>query len=178
MDYKGYLDTVFVVYERIRLGKDDRYIYKKKLSELSKKVPINYLHNVILPICFGNQESIGSRVNNGSHILENVLYIGATYDTPVNGIYSFFPCRKKEGIEIGFPRFELGDFLMGRKPDQMPFPIVEKDYEYFNKNNKSNITINDARTYWNELKKTISKEYYIGVKAYEPKISSNASYKD
>jgi hypothetical protein len=153
-EYKGYLDTVFVVKERIVINSENRYVYKDKLSELSKLVSHNYMNNVILPICYGNKGSLKSGTN--------VLYIGASYRDTVDGMYSFFPCRKHETEEKGFKRFDLDTFLLGYRPEPMPIEITTK---ILNEKGISNV-----REYWEKLKNKILENYYIGVRVNEPRV--------
>jgi hypothetical protein len=44
------------------------------------------------------------------------FYVGATPEHPVNGMFSFVPCRPAEGFRAGFarPAIELGCFIKPR----------------------------------------------------------------
>jgi len=91
------LDTVFVV-EKV-VGRYKRNDYK----EIQNKVSELYFQNVILPIHYGCGNSIDDE---GSY----TLYKAATPSSPVNGMFSYFPCKEySEKINCGFPRYEIKD---------------------------------------------------------------------
>jgi hypothetical protein len=111
-NFRCLIDTVFVVGGYIK----NDIVYKDNIENLRDELSVEYMNGVILPICYGNGASLDTTI-------KNTLYYGATYDNPVNGMYSFFPCKdwSSENTQ-GFKRFESVN-------------IGEKDYKsenYFN----------------------------------------------
>ncbi len=89
---KFIIDTVFVVAESIPYS-------GKTIGQFKGSVPNWYfpltLNHVAPDACF-------------------TLYKGATYNNPVDGMYSFFPCVIDEKINSGFERPDLKDFNSGQ----------------------------------------------------------------
>jgi hypothetical protein len=85
------LDAVLVVRDYVdhNLGN-----YEEKLHN---RVPNGYEHVVLGPT-YGEHAS--------RRHLPRRLYIGATHDNPVNGMFSFFPCTAP-GVDRGFARPEI-----------------------------------------------------------------------
>ena len=89
------IDTVFVVGEVV--GRYKRNYY----DEIKPYITEMYNQTVILPALYGSGLNIDNKA-------EFTLYHSATYNNPVNGMFSYFPCRlSSEGFAKGFPRFEL-----------------------------------------------------------------------
>ena len=90
------VDTVFVVSEAIPY-------HTKKLSELKKHFKDNEdyqkFHDLSLKglVC-GNKSCSGEDL---------VLYKGATFDNPVDGMYSFSPCQLASSNPLGFERIKI-----------------------------------------------------------------------
>lgn len=75
------LDTVFVVKEEITITKND---YKSKLKN---SVPKSY-NDTVLSVLFRHHHSQECT----KQADEMTIHFGATYDDPVDGMYSFVPC--------------------------------------------------------------------------------------
>jgi hypothetical protein len=90
------VDTVFVVAGWIE---HSRVNYRERLSE---PVPEAYKHVTISPLYkepFGEKRSLPVISPESWR-----LYFGATYENPLNGMFSFFPCLPYEDGEEGFAR--------------------------------------------------------------------------
>lgn len=154
-NYRCYIDTVFVVGGVMARGK-----YKDLIPELMKsnKVSTQFVYKTILPIVYGNQANLGKSAE------DNVLYYGATIDEPVDGMFSFFPC-KISGNDQGFKRFEHKPFIAHKVED-------EEERECYPTNNVSvntYKTVDEVKGFWAELIREIVDEgYMLGTKAEEP----------
>jgi len=93
---KFVLDTLFVVEDYIDHSKTD-YIRK-----LKGKVSESYIKATLHPIYENiyNNESCAKENQN----ITNRLYFGATYEKPVEGMFSFFPAMKLDDSPQGFAR--------------------------------------------------------------------------
>lgn len=85
------LDTVFVIAEYLEYDPSD------KNSLTANSVPKDY-YNAVFKMAFPKpyEDSIKLR-----------LYFGATYENPVDGMYSFSPSMVYNGSKQGFPRIAL-----------------------------------------------------------------------
>ena len=94
------LDTVFVV---------DSYHDIKSFAEAKKLVSTTY-QDVTLSRIFNtscNTSCNQKSENNCNQAISNRLYFGATYNKPVDGMFSFFPCKpykQDKDITNGFAR--------------------------------------------------------------------------
>ena len=166
-NYKCHIDTVFVVGGIIGKGK-----YSDMFPELlqNNRLSDQFIFKTILPILYGNKEELGKNADSK----EFVLYYGATYDEPVNGMFSYFPCKTVDGTvddNMGFKRFECDPFKKHR---------VGKSYEKCSDEDKffypdSNVAENNYETpeevikFWEKLTQNIlNAGYSLGVKAREP----------
>ncbi len=87
------VDTVFVVADYIDWNLSN---YREKLKDV---VPPEYFHATLEPIAYE------MKVRDLSPSQTFRLYIGATVEQPVDGMFSFFPCRTaKDGKAKGFAR--------------------------------------------------------------------------
>ncbi len=87
------MDTVFVVADFVDW---DLTNYRKKLKGV---VPPEYFHSTLKPIAYE------MKVRDLSPSQTFRLYIGATVQKPVEGMFSFFPCLPaRDGAETGFVR--------------------------------------------------------------------------
>lgn len=86
------LDTVFVVSDYIMYDPSD-------INALSNYKTNNY-RNFVFKMAFPNPINYSLKLR---------LYIGATYDNPVFGMYSFTPARLYKNNKYGFPRVKLKD---------------------------------------------------------------------
>ncbi len=140
------IDTVFVVGGEV--GKYSK-IDSENFEYLRDKVTLQYFQGSILPVLFGNSSSV-------DNTNENILYYGATYNDTVDGMFSYFPCKKANEENLGFERFKLKNF----KCSSQNFTKYTKDKGEFSDNNIA---------FWEELTKQIlNAGYKLGVKAYEP----------
>ena len=143
------VDTVFVIGKKIGKYKKNEYAaIRESISDL-------YFQNIILPIFYGN----GSSVDNEGGF---TLYKSATFESPVNGMFSYFPCKPyKENDCCGFPRYEI-------KNGELSNEIILKSKQGFAINSVDDET---AKKIWNNLTESILADgYRLGVKAYEPEL--------
>jgi hypothetical protein len=131
-DKEFVIDTVFVVDEKEKYSPKDA-------SKLGNKVPDWYYHLTLNLI---------------TDTKEYILFKGATYQKPVDGMFSFFPCILKEEYPQGFVRPSIN----GSKISQF-------------QNNGHNrgagvIKDADAKTVWNEIVKSLQRQnLYLGTSA-------------
>lgn len=163
-DYKCHIDTVFVVGGIIGKGK-----YTDMLPELlhNNKLSNQFIFKTILPVIYGNKEELGKDADTK----EFVLYYGATYNKPINGMFSYFPCKTVDG-NVGFKRLECDPFKkhkIGISYDNCP----DEDKVFYPDNNvaENNYeTPEEVIKFWEELTQNIlDAGYLLGVKAREPK---------
>lgn len=135
---KFIIDTVFVVAESIPYS-------GKTIGKFKESVPDWYfpltLNHVAPDACF-------------------TLYKGATYDNPVDGMYSFFPCVIDEKINSGFQRPNLEDFNSGQ--------TEESSSKIFDSNQKQGIRKIElsAQAVWQKIvAKVYEENLSLGVKA-------------
>lgn len=87
------VDTVFVVADYVDWNLSN---YRERLKDV---VPLEYFHSTLEPIVYEMQ------VRNLSPSQTFRLYIGATVEKPMEGLFSFFPCLPaKTGEASGFAR--------------------------------------------------------------------------
>lgn len=135
---KFIIDTVFVVAESIHYS-------GKTIGEFKGSVPAWYflltLNHVAPDACF-------------------TLYKGATYNNPVDGMYSFFPCVIDEKINSGFERPNLEDFNSGQAESSS-----SKRFDSDQKQGIRKIELS-AQDVWQEIvAKVYAKNLSLGVKA-------------
>lgn len=141
------LDTIFVIGEKIGEFKKNSY------SKIKNSISDLYFQNVVMPIFYGNG---GSLDNDGCF----TLYRSATYRNPINGMFSYFPCKIYSGNEnCGFPRYEIKNGILQGD-------IVLKSKQGFAVNNVDNVFY-----IWRCLTQDIlDAGYNLGVTAFEPQI--------
>ena len=87
------VDTVFVVADYVDWSLAN---YRERLEDV---VPPEYFHSTVEPIAYE------MKVRDLTPSQTFRLYIGATFDRPYEGMYSFFPCRPyRQEAETGFAR--------------------------------------------------------------------------
>ena len=92
LNKKFILDTVFVI---------DRYYEIESLTQISQYVSDTYV-DVTLRHILNCTPPSPSRCNTNQNFR---LYVGATFDNPINGMFSFFPCLPhRDRINQGFSR--------------------------------------------------------------------------
>lgn len=120
------LDTVFVVRDWID---HDRSSYE---SALDSRVPHGYKEVTLnaMYLSGGGSEAACPSNNNRSYR----LYFGATHATPVEGMFSFFPCLPFEKGRFGFARPTLRDtrfitsnLRQGKRRNPQPSPAQIRD---------------------------------------------------
>lgn len=92
--WKWLLDTVFVV----KASKD--YRTSRAMDDLGGCVPAAFLDVSVRPLCATSEDEPGCASPAGESVR---LYVGATPDCPVDGMFSFFPAAPADGC-AGFPR--------------------------------------------------------------------------
>lgn len=92
--WKWMLDTVFVVQA------SEDYRTSHALDDLEGRVPATFLDVSIRPLCATSESEPGCASPADEWLR---LYVGATPDCPVNGMFSFFPAAPADGC-AGFPR--------------------------------------------------------------------------
>lgn len=116
------LDTVFVVSHFLEYDISD--------ADALKDHDIGIFREIVYKMAFPKP---------ASYALKLRLYFGATHDKPINGMYSFAPCKIWESREYGFQRVQL------------------KDLEYLTNNLNAapkitNTTIEESFIFWNKLR--------------------------
>lgn len=130
------LDTVFVV---------DSYHDIKSFTQAKKLVSATY-QNVTLSRIFNNSCNQKTQ-NNCTKAISNRLYFGATYNKPVEGMFSFFPCKPyQQSIKNGFPRpiIQIRDVITDNH---------RQGIKYNHPNHPKNIQTNQML--WQEVKKQV-----------------------
>lgn len=147
-DFVCMVDTVFVVGEKIGEYKKNEYAtIRESISDL-------YFQNVILPIFYGN----GSSADGEGGF---TLYRAATFESPANGMFSYFPCKPcGDNGCCGFPRYEIKNGVLS---DDM---VLKSKQGFAVKDVNDNET---AKNIWNSLTENIlAAGYSLGVRAFEP----------
>jgi hypothetical protein len=86
------------------------------------------------------------------------LYLGATLEDPVDGIFSFFPCLTGDRIDQGFarPAIRIPDVISPKMPQ--------------NKRLNPRQSVDDIRPLWNEVvRQVIAQGLALGIHADLPK---------
>jgi len=156
------IDTIFVVNELIK--------YNSALDEVLEKYGL-YTEIVMKMAC-------RERLNKNNN-LNRVLYIGATYENKVNGMFSYIPVKKYEGKNFGFSRIVMPDEFYETKNNRVNkyFSNWRINYNgstiYEGKNTGIKETyvssINEIKVFWDYLVEYVSKEYVLGYNIDMPK---------
>lgn len=94
---------------------------------------------------------------NGARLTSNKIFIGATYNNPVNGMYSFFPCHAASDTET-YKRIELSNDIHPRISS-----VLQSRGIYLTD------TETDTINLWTTIKNHVLKHgYYLGTKADMP----------
>ncbi|WP_019227214.1 hypothetical protein [Sedimentibacter sp. B4] len=172
------LDTVFVVDEKVTVinikDNPDFSTFSDKKYECFK--------NVVLKKIFERKNK-----RTGNFYVQNdektfIIYKGATIDNPINGMYSFFPCKKYENDltncsfgKVLITNEQYGEYLYvslqnintptDKMKDKTPFLQCYKNFTGINDNE---VAIKD---FWLTVVQTVFDQgCYLGVYADEPKI--------
>lgn len=161
-----YLDTVFVVSHWIDFGISNFY------QQLESKVADTYADVTLLPWYQHNitEDPTGGEVGGGFQREKSYrLYFGATYDNPVEGMYSYFPCRPYTPGGKGFERPEIRLAILTTKYLQL----------------SNNITVRrdvcEVAQYWRQVKEQVLENgLMLGLEAEMPECRGRdeGSWKD
>lgn len=157
-DYICHIDTIFVVGGIINKGK-----YCDMLPNLIKdeRITNQFIFKTILPIIYGNKKNLGKDIEKK----DNVLYYGATYDNPVNGMFSYFPCKVANNNE-GYKRFEHKAFKAHKFKGKIGKTECYPDNNVSTNNYEK---ASEVKEFWGKLTdEIITAGYLLGVKANEP----------
>jgi hypothetical protein len=117
--------------------------------------------------------------------IELILYKGATFDSPENGMYSFVPAKVYDGKKIGFPRFFMPDEFY--KPENNNFNKYFAAWEcngcniYEGKNTgitNTEANIDEIHEFWEYLKNEISKDHVLGYNFKMPEVDEDFKYRE
>ncbi|MBU1692650.1 MAG: hypothetical protein KKC51_01670 [Verrucomicrobia bacterium] len=117
------LDTVFVVADYVDWNLSN---YRERLKDV---VPPEYFHVTLEPIAYE------MKIRNMTSSQTFRLYLGATFDQPYEGMFSFFPCRPyREEDAGGFARPTLrrkgiitDNLTQGQRLNPMPGPEAVRE---------------------------------------------------
>jgi hypothetical protein len=121
------LDTVFVIADYIEYDSSD----PKALSSSE----LDFYNKVVFKMAFPYPTEKSMKLR---------LYVGATYENPVNGMYSFSPSQIYTNANTTFPRLALKDLI-----------YLTNNLNAAPKTNV--VSIDDALQFWNKIR-TISRE--------------------
>ena len=144
-----YVDTVFVVAERIKYNTNNLSALKAHLSDYNKFYDLSLKGlECSKEDGSGNCCSSGAGCSSGDDL---VLYKGATFDNPVDGMYSFSPCHSASSNPLGFERIK----------------ISQADFSELNPKHCRGIKVfknEQSQHVWNVLhNRTISNKLFCGV---------------
>jgi hypothetical protein len=114
-----------------------------------------------------------------------MLYKGATFDDPENGMFSFVPAKVYDNKKIGFPRFFIPDDFY--KPENNNFNKYFAIWKcngcniYEGKNTgitNTEASINETKKFWNYLKNEISKDHVLGYNFKMPEVYEDFKYRN
>lgn len=154
------IDTLFVVAKAISYSTGDYDDAKKATSENDFKL---FFNNSFVTMAEAEKTTYTTTCNNscneksvkgscGRQKISRVLYIGATPDNPVEGMYSFVPAMKKGDCPNGFSRPVISKKEV---PDISP-----KLHQGFN----SKIDASNRLAIWNNIRSAVlSAGYVLGV---------------
>jgi hypothetical protein len=117
--------------------------------------------------------------------IELILYKGATFDSPENGMYSFVPAKVYSGKKIGFPRFFMPDEFY--KPENNNFNKYFAEWEY--KSGKiyerktqgiknTEVNYKEIYNFWEYLRNKISKDHVLGYNFKMPEMDEDFKYRN
>jgi hypothetical protein len=151
------IDTIFVVKDSMR--------YTSALDE-----KLNYL---------GLYTEIVIRMACKKDLLNNIcrtLYTGATYDDPINEMFSYVPAKKYEGEKIGFSRIVMPNDFYDQKNNKINKYFsgwrTKNDVTYEGKNTgikETYASIDEIKYFWDYLKGFVSKNHVLGFNLEMPK---------
>jgi hypothetical protein len=150
MNDKFVLDTVFVVRDWIDY---DLTSYK---SVLNGRVPLGYMEVTMNPLFLSGR---GSKEGCPADTIPYRLYFGATYASPIHGMFSFFPCQPYKKGTLGFAR-----------PT-----ILDADFITNTQRQKYRLNPQDAQgqvcEYWHSVvKQVLARDLWQGIHAQMPEL--------
>lgn len=136
------LDTVFVVSTYIEYDalKPDALDREKRISEEYRNISLR--RALPMQLREENRPTINS--------LKVRLYFGATYDNPVDNMYSFTPSKKWENNEMGFPRVRL---------KQDDFDFISNNLNAAPKYTEK--SFDDIKLFWAKLREMTREQGYL-----------------
>lgn len=143
------LDTVFVV----RDWADHKL--QTYTSALAGRVPQEYIDVCVRPLYASDGKVEDGCVPNQAQSWR--LYIGATHDNPLEGMYSFFPCLPRSGAKRSFcrPAIRDGEFVTGSS--RQGFRLNPQ------------VSVRDCTRLWQEVvEQVLSAGLWMGVNAEMP----------
>ncbi len=167
------IDTVFIVADSIP------YEFSTVSAQLKPVVSETYYHVSVAPLHHpGGCRTVSDvpRNNLGDNCKPNRtarpkkrrLYRGATFDAPVNGMFSFFPCRTTDDVKGAFPRPSIVLDDLERRGDGRMVPVI--DPALFNAKRYTVYTHpDDVAKYWRKVAdQVIDAGLLLGVEAETP----------
>jgi hypothetical protein len=161
------IDTVFVVKEA------EPYF---SLEDI-KKMNLGKYPDIVTKFILNKNDCL-----NGSEKL--MLYKGATFDDPENGMSSFVPAKVYDNKKIGFPRFFMPDeFYESAHCNINNFFSTwknnDKIYEGQNTGIKNTeVNTKEIYSFWEYLKNEISKDHVLGCNFKMPEADENFMYRN
>lgn len=170
---KFMVDTVFIVADSIP------YEFSTVFARLKPLVSETYYHVSVAPLhhpggCGGESDVPQSdpgdacKPDRTARPKNRRLYSGATFDAPVNGMFSFFPCRTTDDARGAFPRPCIAIDDLERRNDGKAVPVI--DGALFNAKRYTIYTDpNDVAKYWRKVAgQVIDADLLLGVEAKTP----------
>jgi hypothetical protein len=111
------------------------------------------------------------------------LYTGATFDDPINGMYSFVPAKVYNGEEIGFPRFFMPDEFFSTSFTDYFQRFERREGRIFEggamgvKGSNESRSISEVYRFWEYIKTEVSKDYVLGYNFKMPEVDNNFHWK-
>jgi hypothetical protein len=111
------------------------------------------------------------------------LYTGATFDDPVEGMYSFVPAKEYDNREIGFPRFFMPNEFFNtnfkdyfQRFERREGRIFEGGAMGVKGPNESRST-SEVIEFWKYIKTEVSKDHVLGVNFKMPEVDDAFRWK-
>jgi len=147
------LDTVFVVSDSISWSQDNVEALLQEAHETYRIVTVN-------PILEGKGsgfwKACARRIDSATYR----FYCGATFNNPINEMFSFFPCQAYTEDSSGFARPTI---QMSTITDTLPRGIkITKCKD-----------VDEASSYWKEVVKQVTRTCSLGIFAEMPKCESS-----
>jgi hypothetical protein len=114
-----------------------------------------------------------------------MLYKGATFDDPENGMFSFVPAKVYDNKKIGFPRFFMPDDFY--KPENSNINEYFSECKYKDKKiyegqtqnfKNTDAEIDEIYKFWEYLKNEISKDHVLGYNFKTPEVYEDFKYRN